>query len=741
MRQSHHLSVRLALILLVIMVLSNAAPALAHGYLVRALPGDGAELARSPARVQYWFSEDLEADFSRVTVRDSSGAVIAEGGVDPANAALLTARLPTQLPEGPYLAELRIAFAGDGHVIVETHAFFVGAAVDGVGGRAASGEAIPLEVLWRALLYTGLVGLFGVLTLYDGILLPAWGDPAHRAGNLPPRVMRRLFLIAAGALVLAFAANLIALIQQTMAFFSADFSRVLSEGLWQVVRSGTRFGEVWTARMLLLILVGGLLGLAWRGRTTHPENIRPFWTASTWAAALLLGTLGIASHASGSLLWPWLALLSDWAHTTAAGFWVGGLAALVLVLPAALAPLDDDLRRRAFAVVLGRFSKLAFLAALVVIASGIYSASNWVRTPGEASSPYGLALALKTALVLALLGLAALHRAALTPERWKRWSGWFGRLHTLRLETVFALAVLAAAAWLSATPPPTPEALAHIPPPLTAAQTVDGVTAAISVSPGGTGVISTDVTFTRGDTPLDDQIVFARLAAPARDWRSLWQPVDPVGDGVYLLTDASIDQAGMWWLLLETIHGADQRTRFAFPLAVSVDGGIPTALPPNILNLLALAGLVGALLAAIWNRLIRFARALDLRPQMLLIAAITVIASGALLVLGGQMLNSSQAAYDAVLNPPPTQVNDVLPDAASLVRGRALYERACVEWILHPTPLMQFSRNFDTLRDEQLLEATEGRAGMPACDPALTLAERWDIVNYLRSWVAPMTAS
>ncbi|RMG87129.1 MAG: copper resistance protein CopC, partial [Chloroflexi bacterium] len=71
-----------ALVLLVV-------PVAAHGYVVRAIPDDRAVLERAPTRLQYWFSEALEPDFSTINVRDQNGNIIASGGVSPDNSTLL----------------------------------------------------------------------------------------------------------------------------------------------------------------------------------------------------------------------------------------------------------------------------------------------------------------------------------------------------------------------------------------------------------------------------------------------------------------------------------------------------------------------------------------------------------------------------------------------------------------------------------------------------------------------------
>jgi methionine-rich copper-binding protein CopC len=123
--------IRLISLAALVLLLGTVLPARAHGFLVRAIPEDRATLERAPARLQYWFSETLEPEFSSLTVRDTSGTVIAEGGISPDNSTLLTARLPNNLPDGAYIVEMRLAFASDGHVIAERRTFFVGKTVQG----------------------------------------------------------------------------------------------------------------------------------------------------------------------------------------------------------------------------------------------------------------------------------------------------------------------------------------------------------------------------------------------------------------------------------------------------------------------------------------------------------------------------------------------------------------------------------------------------------------------------------
>ncbi|HVU14126.1 MAG TPA: copper resistance protein CopC, partial [Phototrophicaceae bacterium] len=341
------------------LLLILALPVSAHGYIVRAIPEDRAVLQHAPTQIQYWFSENLEPQFSALTVRDQVGNVIAQGGVDPNDLALLETRLPPNLPDGVYIADLRTAFASDGHVVEGTQVFFVGEKAGNVAEQSSGNTAVPLEVVWRVLVLASATLLLGVFALYSLVLVPAWGSGKYPAGLLPPRVMARLNWIVGVTLVIAFAGNILALLQQTMVFFDADIGRVISQQLYTVVRIGTRFGDTWNVRMILLIILAGLFAISLWFRERQPEIVRASWVASVWVVALIMGTFSVASHAAGSLLLPWLAIISDWLHGMAVGFWAGGVAALALVAPVALQPYTGDQRRQALLAALRRFTRLA----------------------------------------------------------------------------------------------------------------------------------------------------------------------------------------------------------------------------------------------------------------------------------------------------------------------------------------------------------------------------------------------
>ena len=711
-----------------LLLMLGARPAAAHGYLVRSIPENRAVLERAPARVQYWFSESLEPAFSSITIRDSAGAIVATGGVDERSTAMMSARVPTDLPDGAYVVELRLAFASDGHVLVETRVFFVGQASGGVTGALSSDLPVPLEIAWRAALLASSTLLLGLFGLYTLVLVPAWGNPAYKAG-LPPRVMDRLTLLAAVALAVALGANVVALLQQTMVFFGADIGRVLSEGLWNVVRVGTRFGDTWYARMLLLVVLGAGLAASVQFRREQPEILRAFWAAGAWAMMLVMGTFSVASHAAGSPVLPWLALVSDWLHTLATGFWAGGAAALVLILPVALQPYTGDAKRAALLAALRRFSAVAAAGLVVVIATGVYNALNWFSEPDDLPTTYGGALLLKLLLVAPLVAIGAAHHAALRPERYARWSAVTRRVSafvpTLRIEALLILLVLVAVGLLSATPPPRPT-VQEIPPPR-AVQTVGDYTLNVTLAPGGPGVNTLDVVVTQDGQPVDGLTMRARMVDPALDMRGAWQPAEGIGDGVYTAADA-FDRAGTWWAIIEIGAGADT-ARAAFAWDIRADAAVAQTRDPSLLNLLALVGVLVALGYAAAPTYKRFVARLDFSPAAVTIALGAAAAAIGVIVVGLLLTAQSGEQYAAQINPPPQVVNHVLPDAESLARGQADFAASC-GW--SSGEVAELTRRLPRMRDEDLYAAVrDGWRGQPAC--SLDEAARWDVVNYLRS--------
>ncbi len=149
-------------------------------------------------------------------------------------------------------------------------------------------------------------------------------------------------------------------------------------------------------------------------RLHDPTRVAP--SVPLVLALLGLVTPAVTGHA-GTAPDHQLAVLTNGLHAGAAALWVGGLAALLVVLPRHSALL---------AGALPRFSRLAGYCLLMVAATGTAAAA--LRLPGWGAlvtTPYGLLVLGKAVLLGALAGLGGLARRRLSAGRRPvlRWAG------------------------------------------------------------------------------------------------------------------------------------------------------------------------------------------------------------------------------------------------------------------------------------------------------------------------------
>jgi len=210
----------------------------------------------------------------------------------------------------------------------------------------------------------------------------------------------------------------------------------LDMALVRRVLSETFFGKVWTLHLFACVAVLVCL------RIPHPK----LQVVARPLSALALATLAPVGHAAmfeGSA-GTWL-VINQLIHLLCVGAWLGGLMLLMFVLAR---PGDQDLR-----VVLGRFSGVGCVLVAGLLVTGLINTraltGSFLPVPG--ASGFATVLAVKLALVLAMLGLAVWHRRQLARgpldvQSFKR---------TVTLEWACGLGAVAAVALLG-TLAPTP---------------------------------------------------------------------------------------------------------------------------------------------------------------------------------------------------------------------------------------------------------------------------------------------
>ncbi len=211
----------------------------------------------------------------------------------------------------------------------------------------------------------------------------------------------------------------------------------LSPGLLVETLYDTRMGHLCIIRVVLGFLVAVVATYAaWRRDPAY-------WWGAASAGAVLLMTLTWQSHAAaeGGLL----PLVADWLHVVAASVWMGGLLGFPILLIGPLLAMPADARAKLLDRTVRRFSKVATVAVIVLLITGLYAAllhvPNLLALTGTA---YGNALIVKMGLLVLLLAAGAINLIS-------RGRGPFGRV--VRFELALAICVFVATGFLTTLPP------------------------------------------------------------------------------------------------------------------------------------------------------------------------------------------------------------------------------------------------------------------------------------------------
>ncbi len=306
------------------------------------------------------------------------------------------------------------------------------------------------------------------------------------------------------------------------------------------------FGEVWGLRVIDWLALGALLMLA----KVLPRRVLLGLIAP--CAAYLAITPALSGHAS--IQSPTLLFFpSDVLHVLAASVWVGGIACLLLALPAATRALQGSQRSRLLLATLARFSPLALTAVVVVAATGVLQAYIDVRSlHALLHSTYGALILVKTALLLALTGLGWVNRRRLIPALGRvvgagespGASGLLAR-HTMRAELALMLSVFGVTAALVSYAPPIDAASG----PFSTNTTLGPAELELTVEPARVGLNTIHLYLINAKdgsqfTATKELTATARL--PAKGIGPLPLKANLSGPGHYTLNSAELTPGGTW---------------------------------------------------------------------------------------------------------------------------------------------------------------------------------------------------
>jgi len=299
--------------------------------------------------------------------------------------------------------------------------------------------------------------LVGVFVFLVGVARPAARDPRLLDSGAFAALDRQLLALGRWALGAVLGSALLDLGRQATVVSGESLLTSLAWPILGTVLADTRYGTVWLARQGFFVLLAALV----LGRDAERDGTD--WLAFRLEAGVLgaagLVLAGAAGHAAaaggGDSLLP---VALDAAHLLATGLWLGALVPFALFLrwldgqPGPAAP-------RAAAQAARRFSALGLAGVLCLAASGTYN--TWQQVGGFApllGTRYGHWLLAKMALVVALVGVAAVNLVVIKPRLLAATAATVGPLvHRLRrqvlVEAGLGVLVLGAVAVLGLTTP------------------------------------------------------------------------------------------------------------------------------------------------------------------------------------------------------------------------------------------------------------------------------------------------
>ncbi len=242
-------------------------------------------------------------------------------------------------------------------------------------------------------------------------------------------------------------------------------------------------------------------------------------------------------------------------HVLAMSAWLGGLALLLAAVPAATRRLDAPDRSRVLAATLARSSPLFLAAVLALVVSGTLQSIVHLRDVADlVDTAFGRAVAVKVALLCALVALGAVQRRRVMPAlRRAAQAGTApaatGRLlrRTLRAEVAVLVVVLGATGALVGSSPPASQAGG----PVSERATMGPLLLEVTLDPAQVGPNELHLyLFRRADgTQFDgSDEVRATLSLPGGEIGDLPVTLRKAGPGHFVADTLPISPAGDWEL-------------------------------------------------------------------------------------------------------------------------------------------------------------------------------------------------
>jgi len=566
----------LALALVGTAALSSAPPALAHAQLLGTSPLSGSTVATQPKEVIFKYNQDVGGTLGAVRVYDAKGEEVDNLDVSHPEGQehWMGVGLKPGLPDGTYTATYRVISA-DTHIVYGGFVFSIGhpgaaptVTVAGLIGRNKSGKVTEVAFgVVRGLDYLSIALMLGSLAFLIVAWLPGFAavsGPESEWRTAAAMFAKRIRWILIVAVVLGVVVSVLGiLLQGASAAGVSLWASLKSTVLENTLES--RFGKVWGLRALDWLALGGLLAAAMvlapsdEPKASPQPDTTALATPPRWllgliviGAAYLAATPALSGHASiqspTAIFFP-----SDVLHVLAASVWVGGIACLLLALPAATRQLQGPQRSRLLLATLVRFSPLALASVIVIATTGVVQAYIDVRSlNGLFHTTYGALIIAKVVLLLILICLGWINRERVIPA-FKRIagagqppgeSGVLAR-RTMRGELALMLCVFGVTAALISYAPPIDLASG----PFSTNTTLGPAELEMTVEPAKVGLNTIHlylINATTGTQFTATKELVAKAELPAKGIGPLPLQANLAGPGHYILSSAVLSPGGTW---------------------------------------------------------------------------------------------------------------------------------------------------------------------------------------------------
>ncbi len=414
-----------SLVVALAMTVGFTSTALSHAVLLGSTPAAEASLDSSPPEIIFNFNENVGPIFIRVL--DRTGKEVGAPGEWRVDGHDVITPLTEELPNGTYIATYRVISA-DTHPVGGSVVFAVGEAVASMGDVAAAGDqtsgwVVPVAInrflQYGAMLLAAGAALFAVWMTVPGPV----EQSVFKMGRMAATVAAVTYILALGF------GGAEMVLGGPGAFFSSDaWSQSLASTLGPSALIGIpgllilifAFNKGPEGKSAPVLLLGGAVSVASFLVTGHAATAPPVWMMAPVVAV----------------------------HLFCAAFWIAAL------YPLAKTTQEADITQAG--AVMTQFSERAVWTVGALFLSGAVIAWIQVESPSNLfSTDYGLRLAGKITIFLALLGLAAMNKMVLTPALEKADSAAPEKMRrSIRFEYGAMVLIIGAAVSLTLVTPP-----------------------------------------------------------------------------------------------------------------------------------------------------------------------------------------------------------------------------------------------------------------------------------------------